>query len=1573
MAGRLNVKQTHSVLRKSWHLCVELVVLAGFVAPVFAQQAPPPNITTVAGGGPTAIPAINGSVNNIASTGEIGQIAWDNSRSVFYFTSSTFNRVYKYDPVAGQATAIAGTGFTGFSGDGGNALQATFAGPLGIALDPNSNLLYVSDTGNNRIRRIDLSAGTVDTISGDGSCVTALLTYTDVPTASANVCAPGQMAIDGNGVLYVFDLTRRIVWRMAGGLARMIAGNSSPSRPLTPLSSGTATSMSLGDFGYLAADPAGQFLYLNETIGLRQLNLTTGILSAPLDVSANQPFLDQFGAPTGFFIPLQRVGSPVAVDPATGNVIYAIYEQGAPSESIFSYSPAKGQKTFIAGKGGTAPAFLTPISDVNLGAMSNGLGELVAIAPGGSVGTFVASRSGWIHSMDWLTLGANFTTILGNGFRSYCGDGGPATSACLDSPSSVAANPDGSFFIADTGNSVVRFVDTTGIIHSLVSPKTAGAPPDSLAVIPAGVTNNQPFASLPPPGNLLFTSIAKHQVFVLDPSADTTTLYSGDGTDACLRLKLDGFCDPHVDSGLLKAEYNQPRGLVIDQFGNPLLTDPNLDGGAGRVGSIDCLICDDAIITIFGIDRNTFQNVYSFGNADALAVVSDGLLVAERGALRIQHLTAAQGFGGVRTGFSPWPVTDVLSNKQLPLQNVTPFAPVGLTVTPGHIIAADDYNRIVWSATWPINFGPCPQGASCIMPPVPPRVVGAFAGGGTLYQDNVLASQAAFGFRQVEAGVFDPQDSFGELTSAQLGSNLLVYITDRADNRIRMVSTGGNHPPVANAGVDRNVPLDLSSTIATVLLDGSASSDPDGDALTYAWNENGTALGTGAFVQTRLALGKHPVALTVADSFGATSSVTVNITVTPPVDLAITATSSATTINSGDTLTYNGTLTNSGPNDATGVNVTLAVTASTDFVSGTAPGGACTGPAAGVSGTITCPVGNLANAATANVNITVKPHAAGTLVSVLSVSGDQGDPDTTNNSVTVSVTVNAIATVPVIVNEMIHVTDNAVPLPSALVPVTETIHVTDNAVPLPSALVPVTETIHVTDAPGVVPVVNTPVGPSTVVPPDQTGNPSNVTVTFTGGVTVAGFTSVTISPTGPALPAGFQLSGNPPVYYDVQTTAQFNPPVVVCVPLSPVPFGAAFLHFNAATQQWEDFTVRPVPSKGPICTQVNSLSPFAVVIPSNHPPTANAGTNQTVEATGPAGAPVTLSGSGSDPDNDPLTFTWSESGSTIGIGAQITVTFPIGLHNITLTADDGRGGTGSSTVMIIVRDTISPKITCASPDTAWHATDVSISCTASDSGSGLANSADASFSLSTSVGVGTETSTAQTGTRTVCDVAGNCSVAGPIGPIKVDKKEPTVTLIAPANGSVYLLNQSVAVNFSCADRGSGLTSCSGTVASGDSLDTSSVGSKSFTVTATDAVGNKTLVTNNYTVTYAPSEICGGDAGHQILQPINADGTSVWKQRRTVPAKFRVCDAKGVSIGTPGVVANFALVQIISGTATDVDETVSSTSADSAFHWDATAQQWIFNISTSNLTAGSTYVFRVQLNDGSSISFGFGLR
>jgi HSP20 family molecular chaperone IbpA len=132
--------------------------------------------------------------------------------------------------------------------------------------------------------------------------------------------------------------------------------------------------------------------------------------------------------------------------------------------------------------------------------------------------------------------------------------------------------------------------------------------------------------------------------------------------------------------------------------------------------------------------------------------------------------------------------------------------------------------------------------------------------------------------------------------------------------------------------------------------------------------------------------------------------------------------------------------------------------------------------------------------------------------------------------------------------------------------------------------------------------------------------------------------------------------------------------------------------------------------------------------------------------------------------------------------------------------------------------------------------------------------------------------------------------------------------------------------------------------------------------------------SNYIVTKICGSLTIGYGGNSgILQPINVDGSSVFKQGSTVPAKFKVFDANGNSVGTPGVVASFYLVHVGAVTGAGVNETVLSTTPDTAFRWDASGQQWIFNISTKTLRADTKYSYLITLKDGSTIPFAFGLK
>ncbi len=153
-----------------------------------------------------------------------------------------------------------------------------------------------------------------------------------------------------------------------------------------------------------------------------------------------------------------------------------------------------------------------------------------------------------------------------------------------------------------------------------------------------------------------------------------------------------------------------------------------------------------------------------------------------------------------------------------------------------------------------------------------------------------------------------------------------------------------------------------------------------------------------------------------------------------------------------------------------------------------------------------------------------------------------------------------------------------------------------------------------------------------------------------------------------------------------------------------------------------------------------------------------------------------------------------------------------------------------------------------------------------------------------------------------------------------------------------------------------------------------IGTTTVECSATDSSGNVANGSFTITVQYAAEgKKCKGVAGHQILQPINKDGSSVFKQGRVVPAKFRVCGANGVSIGTSGLVQSFRLIQIIDsdGAVSDVDMDVDSVNHHANFRFGN--RQWIFNMDTKKLDAGNTYVYRIALNDGSTIEFRFTLK
>jgi uncharacterized protein (TIGR03437 family) len=173
-------------------------------------------ITTVAGGG-SAKPG-DGGPATLASLSDLAGVAADAAGNL-YIADKGDNRIRKVSP-SGIITTVAGNGQRGFSGDGGLAASASLYYPMGVAVDTAGNL-YIADKGNNRIRRVT-SDGTITTVAGDGG---ARFSGDGGQAANASLYSPVGIALDTAGNLYIADGGNGRVRKIdPGGIITTVAG-----------------------------------------------------------------------------------------------------------------------------------------------------------------------------------------------------------------------------------------------------------------------------------------------------------------------------------------------------------------------------------------------------------------------------------------------------------------------------------------------------------------------------------------------------------------------------------------------------------------------------------------------------------------------------------------------------------------------------------------------------------------------------------------------------------------------------------------------------------------------------------------------------------------------------------------------------------------------------------------------------------------------------------------------------------------------------------------------------------------------------------------------------------------------------------------------------------------------------------------------------------------------------------------------------------------------------------------------------------------------------------------------------
>jgi len=176
-------------------------------------------ITTVAGTGTSGYSGDGGPATN-AKLGTPGGACLDRDNNI-YIPDYANHRIRKVDAVTSIITTIAGNGTNGYSGDGGPATAATLSYPISICRDIWGNLLW-AEYGNNVIRKLDIITGVISTIAGTG-----VNGYSgdNGPATSAKLGQPNGVFVDAAAVVYISEDGNNVIRAVnTAGIIKTIVG-----------------------------------------------------------------------------------------------------------------------------------------------------------------------------------------------------------------------------------------------------------------------------------------------------------------------------------------------------------------------------------------------------------------------------------------------------------------------------------------------------------------------------------------------------------------------------------------------------------------------------------------------------------------------------------------------------------------------------------------------------------------------------------------------------------------------------------------------------------------------------------------------------------------------------------------------------------------------------------------------------------------------------------------------------------------------------------------------------------------------------------------------------------------------------------------------------------------------------------------------------------------------------------------------------------------------------------------------------------------------------------------------------
>jgi len=437
-------------------------------------------ITTIAGNGTKGY-AGDGGLATLAEISGIDQGVAVNSAGTTVTLADLGNSRVRQFTVGGNINTVAGTGNPSYCGDGGPAISACLSSPEGLAATA-SGVIAVADPGNNRIREFTVG-GNISTVAGNGSASQPTLTN-QVPPTSVVLNYPWGALEDSLGDIFASDqgnfMVRELLY--SSNLVDFFAGTGVQGYGGD---NGPATQALLNDIGGLAMDSSGD-VFVADTYNhlVREVN-TSGIITTVAGTPGTCGYSGDGGPATS-----AQLCYPQSVFVDANNNLYIADTNNQVirlvSGGIISTLAGNGSRGY-SGDGGPATAAELSYPDA---AAADNLGNV-----------YIADTTNCVIREVVLSTGI-INTVAGNGICGFTGDG-PATQNELYYPAAVSADINGNLFIADSANNLLRWIDAAGTMVTFAGTPLAGYNGDG-GQATAAELNNPTSIAQDSMGNFLF-------------------------------------------------------------------------------------------------------------------------------------------------------------------------------------------------------------------------------------------------------------------------------------------------------------------------------------------------------------------------------------------------------------------------------------------------------------------------------------------------------------------------------------------------------------------------------------------------------------------------------------------------------------------------------------------------------------------------------------------------------------------------------------------------------------------------------------------------------------------------------------------------------------------------------------------------------------------------------------------------------------------------------------------------------------------------------------------------------------